>query len=272
MILLRQAFLKNKFYSDEDEERKEAIDNAVIGAGAAFTGGSLASRKVRGRLTGKVVRYHNTEAENVKSILEEGLKVSKSNDPDSYTRRILRHLDGDKNLDNKIYTAKRRLDANEIGATKEVHKGNKGALMEIIRPTKHKTLKLVFDYDKDIKGSPKIENPELLGAKNWREYHERRPKGLLEFGQMAEDQSKAAFKSLGEGTHIFDHDIDPSKIVGGKGYKRRTLKDIKNYIKNNPKRFAKGVIPVAIGTGVLATGVALKHKHNKDKKKKAEKK
>jgi len=266
MIVLRQ-----NMFSKKTKDKNNTIDNAVIGTGAAITGGSLASRKVRGRLTGKVVRYHNTEAENVKSILEEGLKASKANNPESYTRQVLTHIKADPALDNKIYTAKKRSVANSVGAGKENLKGNPfGALRESIFPKKHKTLKLVFDYDKDIKGKPRIENPELLGAKNWKEYHERRPKSLLEdvLGEdMSKYMSKDAYKALGEGTHVFDHDIDPSKIVGGKGYKRRSLKDVKRYIKNNPKRFAKGAAPVAVGAGVIATGAALKHKHNKDKKK-----
>lgn len=260
MIILRQGeYSKN-------QEKDDSLDNAAIASGAAITAGALSSRKVRGRLTGKVVRYHNTEAENVKSILEDGIKASKANDHNSYTRTILPHLKNDPSLDNLVYTSKNRLTANDIGATRAMHKEGRifpelKDIKEILLPKKSKTLKIELDYDKDVKGSRRIENPELLGAKNWKEYHARRP-GIFK----NEEQSRGVFKSLGEGTHIFDHDIDPSKIVGGKGYKKRTIKDVERYIKNNPKRFMKGVAPVALGAGLLSAGAI--HKISKKKKNK----
>lgn len=260
IILLKQSLYTKK--SSNKEKKHQILDDALIVGGTAITGGSLASRKVRGRLTGKVVRYHNTEKENVASILEEGLKASKANNPASFTRYMLRAADNDHSLDNKVYTSKTKRVANGVGASKEMQKGNIiDAFNEQKHPTKHKTLKIILDYEKDIKGSKRVDNPELLGAKNWKEYHERRLKQPFEID--AEQNSKDLFKGLGEETHIFDHDIDSSKIVGGKGYKRRSLKDVKNYIKNNPKRFLKGAIPVAIGGGLLTTGIVLKKKHKK---------
>ena len=260
IILLKQLLYTEK--SSNKEKKHQILDDALIVGGTAITGGSLTSRKIRGRLTGKVVRYHNTEKENVASILEEGLKASKANNPASFTRYMLQAADNDHSLDNKVYTAKNRRIANGVGASKEMQKGNiTGAFEEQKHPTKHKTLKIILDYEKDIKGSKRIDNPELLGAKNWKEYHERRLKHSFEAD--AEQNSKDMFKALEKETHIFDHDIDSSKIVGGKGYKRRPLKDVKNYIKNNPKRFLKGAIPVAIGGGLLTTGIVLKKKHKK---------
>lgn len=208
-------------------------------------------------MTGKEVRYHSTPKENVESILREGLKAEKANDPNTYTRTILPHLADNAELNNKIYLAKNKRTAKVVSRSR-----NK------VWADGSKILKIELDYDKDIKGKKNIENPELLGAKNWKEYHQRRPKTLMEkiYPEMAEIQSKQAYKLLGkEGTEIFDHDINPSKIVGGKGYKRRSLKDVRNYIKNNPKRFLKGAVPVVAGAGLLTAGVILKNKHKNEK-------
>ncbi len=255
--------MKLKLYSKKKEDNDQDIGDAALVGGGVVTAGSLASPKVRSRLTGKVVRYHNTPVENVESILNEGLKASKANDPNSFTRTVLSHLKDDPSLDNLVYTSKSRQGANSTGSARSMYKEgrrtpNADDMRELLFPKKNKTLKIELDYDKDVKGSRRIENPELLGAKNWKEYHNRRP-GIFK----DELESKELFESLGKGTHIFDHDISSSKIVGGKGYKKRTLKDVKEYIKKNPKRFAKGAAPIVLGTGLMATGVYLKKRRKK---------
>jgi hypothetical protein len=128
-------------------------------------------------------------------------------------------------------------------------------------PKDHQTLKLEFDYD-EIKGQKRIKNPELRGAKNAKEFYERRKHGLFEpdkyekLDPINKYANKMTFKDLGEGTHVFKGDIDPSHIVGGKGYKKRTMKQVKKYIKNNPGRFGKEAAKV--GTGVALGGYAIK--------------
>lgn len=187
-----------------------------------------------GRLTGKVTRYHNTEEKNVKSILNEGIKSKYSKDPSNLTNQCLSDVDSSKK-EGLIYTSKSRKLADEIGKTK--------------RGGKSKTLKLEFDYD-DIKSQKKIKNPELRGARDWKEYLEIRSRKHPEFKTLPKSKIKKAFKTLDEETHIFRGDIDPSHIVGGKGYKRRTLKQISRYIKNNPGRFGKEAAKVGTGIGL----------------------
>lgn len=125
----------------------------------------------------------------------------------------------------------------------------------------NKTLKLEFDYD-ELKGSPRIENPELRGSKNWKEFNKKVPQDPI--------SAYTSYKTLGEGTHIFKGDIDPKHIVGGKGYKKRTLEQIKKYIKNNPKRFGKEAAKV--GTGLIIGGYAVKKAIDSGKKKKKKQK
>lgn len=257
--------INRKAFSNKNNDKKD-VGKVVSGVGGSIVGGAVLSSKTRNRLTGKIVRYHNTTKENKEKILKEGLKVEKANNPNSYTRRALPHLADDPSLNNKIYTSKSKLGAADAGFTREMNNVNPaGAIKELFGKN---TLKIELDYDKDIKGSKRIENPELLGAKNWREYHKRRPKGLIDEANPAGSviQSKTAYSSLGKGTHIFDRDIDSSKIVGGKGYKKRTIKDIKEYIKKNPKRFAKGAAPIVLGSSLIVAGKTITKKEKKKEK------
>ena len=174
-----------------------------------------------------------------------------------------------------VYTAKDRQVANAAGAARERFKNPLLGLEEfnnILKgkdTRKQKTLKLVFNYD-DVKNAERITNPELRGAKNAKEFFEK----FLINGQFGGDRSKfeksgfdwkklnktaqerfeLIFKNLGEDTHIFRGDIKPENIVGGKGYKSRTMKDVLNYIKNNPGRFGKEAAKV--GASALALGYA----------------
>ena len=238
----------------------------AVGATGVVGGATILSTVKGNRLTGKVVRYHNTPIENVESIMENGIKASYANDPNSYTRTVVGPGISDKTgLDNLVYTAKRKIDANNVGAARAYNSGKLGkhpmfpgpeeskkVVKEMLFPKHSKTLKIVLDYDKDVKGGKKIRNPELDAKRLF-------------------PMDPEAKRLLDEGTHIFDHDIDPSKIVGSKHFKKRTLKDVGRYIKNNPKRCGKEAAKVAVGTAAIAGGTAYAYKKHKNSKKKKEK-
>lgn len=124
-------------------------------------------------------------------------------------------------------------------------------LKEVLRPKHSKTLEIVLDYEKDVKGSKKIRNPELDARR------------FLPLNQETQ-------RMLDEGTHIFDHDIDPSKIKGSRHFKKRTMDDVKNYIKKNPKRFGKEAAKVVLGTAAIAGGAAYAYKKTRGSKDKKE--
>lgn len=257
-ILRQNSFSKTKEDRKREEEKEKGL---LVGGGTALAGGAILSTANKNKLTGRVVRYHNTPIENVDSILENGIKASYANDPNSYTRTVIggRVVDKTK-LDNLVYTAKRKTDANNVGATRAYVSGKLGSpgpeqqrklLKEFFRPKHSKTLEIVLDYEKDVKGSKKIRNPELDAVR------------FLPLDQEIQ-------RKLDEGTHIFDHDIDPSKIKGSRHFKKRTMDDVKNYIKKNPKRFGKEVAKVVLGTAAIAGGAAYAYKKtrgSKDKEK-----
>ena len=228
-----------KYFSDKDSKLKGGV--AGIGSVAVL------SRVKPNHLTGKVVRYHNTEEKNVKNILEEGIKSKYSMDPGNLANQRLPDINPSEK-EGLVYTSKSKRMADGVGKN---------------RTAKSKTLKLEFDYD-ELKNQEKIKNPELRGARNWKEYLEIRSKKHPEFKDLPKSKIKKAFKALDEETHIFKGDIDSSHIVGGKGYKKRSLKQVGRYIKNNPGRFGKEAAKIGVGASLGAYSLN-KLKEKKDK-------
>lgn len=257
MKILRQVSFSKTKEDRKREEEKETIKGLLVGGGTALAGGEILSKVNKNRLTGRVVRYHNTPIENVDSILENGIKASYANDPNSYTRTVIGGAVEDKTkLDNLVYTAKKKYIADRIGVSRAYRSGKltfMEELEEARRPKHSKTLEIVLDYEKDIKGSKKIRNPELDIKRSF-------------------PLNEGTRSRLDEGTHIFDHDIDPSKIKDSRHFKKRTMDDVKNYIKKNPKRFGKEAAKVVLGTAAIAGGAAYAYKKirgSKEKKKKS---
>ena len=270
MILLRKMFASsNKTKKQMTEEEKKRADDIIKGGSAIMAGvggGALGSyltmsgyeKTNKDRLTGKVTRYHNTAEENVNKILEEGLKTKYAEDPNNLTNVSVIDVDMDKKK-GKIYLAKNAEDAEGIGKSREIKLHKPG-----------KTLKVELDYDEDVKGKPRIANPELSGAKSPKEFYDnvliKRAKQIhpeFSFDNNTYDNLNPSMKAdvddiyrtLGEDTHIVDKDIDPSKIVGGKGYKKRGIKKILKYALHNPRRFGKEAVKMA--PGVALTGASL---------------
>lgn len=127
MKILRQSSFSKTKEDRKREDEKEKRKGLLVGGGTALAGGAILSTANKNKLTGRVVRYHNTPIENVGSILENGIKASYANDPKSYTRTIIGGGVEDKTkLDNLVYTAKRKIDANGVGATRAYHSGKLG--------------------------------------------------------------------------------------------------------------------------------------------------
>lgn len=60
--------------------------------------------------------------------------------------------------------------------------------------------------------------------------------------------------------------MDASRIKGSKKYQKNSLKEVGKYIKNNPKRFAKGAGKVVLGAGSIMAGAKLLKDNNSDSK------
>lgn len=270
--------IKLKNFSSNKEDKKTSSDKVLAISGTAG-GGYILSKTKSGRLTGKVTRYHDAPIEVIDKIKEEGLKGKYASDPNNLTNTIVNDVDMSKK-ENLIYTAKDKATAKSVGASRAAVQGKIKSPKDLIREglgisKHHKVLKLEFDYD-DIKNMERIKNPELRGANNAKEFYEN----LKKIGKIPSNFPnwkkvdpvtkmifKQQYKSLDDGTHIFKGNISSDHIVGGKGYKKRTAKQVINYIKNNPKRFGKELGKVT--AGALLTGYGLKkgYDYMKNKKK-----
>ena len=256
-----------RLFSKKEEEN--AIKSGAAAVGAA---GILATTKT-GRLTGKVVRYHNTENKNVQGILENGILSKYATDPDNITNKVLKHVPMEEK-EGLVYTAKKKSVADSVGLQRERLKSPWAGLFPPspgdLKKWKDasKTLKLEFDYDQ-IKNLKKEPNPELLGANSFVEFkkrfYETHPK--IEKSLLMDINLLNGYKSLGKDTHVFRGDIKPENIVGGKGYKKRTAKQTLKYIKNNPGRFGKEAAKVGVGVGLGSYAIKKAVELNGSKKK-----
>ena len=261
--------------SENKEKKNMSADNkATVGAGVAASGAALTKHTYdRGNLTGRETLYHNTRKEHVDSIKKNGLKGQYALDKDkAFTPDLLKHVDKEE-LNNKVYFGRKKSVAEGVGAKVLQEKG----------PHARETMKAKVPTWK----MKEVDNPELMGTKNGREFGKKMIDKLVETGQMPkaqgelmkdnpaamkilEIQGNAAHKLLGrKGTAVIEGDVAGKYFKGHKGYEKASLKEVGEFIKKNPKRFAKGV-GQAVG-GAALVGVGGKIIHDALKQKKSEK-
>lgn len=270
-------YLKPKLITEEDIEKEakesskkniDTDDKMIAGAAVGGSGAALAKHTYdRGNITGRETLYHNTRKENVDSIKKNGLKGSMAIDKDkAFTPDLLNHIDKDE-LNNKVYFGRKKSIADEVGSAAQGHdmKNGKGFHSRETLKAKVPTWKM-----------KEVDNPELLGSKNGKEWAEKfvesKRNKLKEMGYSSKDidflmsksnkdnlvliaQGNVAHKQLGrKGTAVIEGDVAGKYFKGHKGYQRATLKEVGEFIKNNPKRFAKGVAQAGAGAALIGAG------------------
>lgn len=78
--------------------------------------------------------------------------------------------------------------------------------------------------------------------------------GDEELSEADKSSSDAHFKFLKDDTYTIKGDIDPKYIKESKKYNKYKLRDFGKYVKNNPKRFIKGVGKASLGGGLISLG------------------
>lgn len=264
-----------------EKKKEETADNKILaGTGVAASGAALAKHTYdRGNLTGRETLYHNTRAEHVGSIKKNGLKGQYALDKDkAFTPDLLNHID-EKKLGNKVYFGRNKTVAESVGSKVIQEKG----------PHSRATLKAKVPTWK----MKEVDNPELLGAKNGREFMdkliaEKKKNGaknladlqlamadeMPQVKKMLYTQGNMAYKTLGrKGTAVIEGDVAGKYFKGHKGYQKATMKEVGEFIKKNPKRFAKGVSQavggaalVGVGGKILTDGIKQKRAEKKSEK------
>ena len=255
----------DKLRSVEKTAMDEGDKNDLL-TGAGITGGIAGSTMIKkqfdkGNLSGREKLYHGTKKENVDSILEHGILGSKANDPKSYTRTAFESAGYDidpqtTELNNKSYMAR------DKGVSNAVNQG--------------RALRGFGDFNDQtiIKGKVPVwkmntvKNPELMGAKTPHEFYQKAKNSFL-----ISDETPLGKKLVKDTYDVYDKrtvtvagDIPAQYLKGSNHYSGATAKEVGEFIKHNPKRFAGGVGKVLggaalIGGGAYALGKA--HKQSK---------
>ena len=278
-------YLKPKLITEEDIEKEakesnkkhvDADDKMIAGAAVGGSGAALAKHTYdRGNITGRETLYHNTRKENVDSIKKNGLKGSKALDPNlAFTPDTLKHVSKDK-LANKVYFGRKKSVAESVGAAAKIKdkENGKGDHIRETMKAKVPTWKM-----------KEVDNPELLGAKNEKEYTNKfieanrnklkteaklsdKDIDMLKNSPESMELGKDVFKDFGrKGTAVIEGDVDGKYFKGHKGYQKATLKEVGEFIKNNPKRFAKGVAQAGAGAALIGAGGKIVYDAYKEKK------
>lgn len=253
-----------------NRDRKDSSKDVMnqIGGTYGVMGGTalLNSARREGQLDGIVRRYHNTKAENVAGIKEHGIKASKALDQDALTR--ISGLSEDQ-MQGKTYMAKKRMGARSVGLRRQQIQDTTSPFM---MPNEMKSLSKSFKHQKTMKVNIPlneyrklkfVDNPELRGAKSYREAIKKSSKGTGEL-PVNELGAMMMYKVLGKDTDTVAGDISSKFIKGGKGYQKQTLKGIGKHIKSNPKNFAKGLGKAGLGAGLIAGGATIASKSFKN--------
>lgn len=274
------------------EKEKNNVDGKVVAGAAAGTGGVIGGVKImqavgdKGLLDGRRKLYHSTGKENVESILREGIKASKANGSDTFTKKVSElgnlNLAGDE-LNNLIYLGKNKKVADEVGKSRQVINATKKVL-DNVDPVEHylhperANGQILKEYQKLKKDSKTLkasipfgeykkfdirDNPELLGAKTIKEYVENREK--INAAPAPKFAVELNFKRLSpKSTATIKGDLDAQFLKDSDSYLKNSLSQVRDYIKENPGRFAKGV-GTTLGAAALTAGGAYAIKKSYDR-------
>lgn len=261
---------------------KESLKNTGIvtagGAGVGLGATGIGKTYRDGLVDGRVKLYHNTPKENARNILSEGLKGRHGSDNNSFTKNIMR-AQGRENLsdfDNKVYLGRKRSVADGVGMKRsqvKLHSQNPFRAMALtpdqlraLNKAENETLKASVPFE-EFKRMKRVDNPELMGAKNKKEFIDKMKTQLRKNGKILNKQEEAAissgFKALGKDTVTLSGDFGAKNFIGGSGYRKNSAKEILDYAVKNKGRMAKGVglglgSAALLGAGALAVGKGVK--------------
>lgn len=241
--------------------KKENDKEKAVALGAAGTGvGATIIKKTydRGNLTGRETLFHGTSKERAKKIKETGL-LSKFTGSEGGNTGILKQLKNDiyeKSLGKVYLTPKKSLARMYAGQTERGGIANLSPqdMAEILQKTNNP-----FDNSGVVKVKAPtwkmnvVPNPEAMGSyENYLKAHGINKSDLNKLQRLA---LKSQHNMLSRDTKVIEGDIATKYIKGSKDYRRASAKEFKEFVKANPKRFAKGVGATALGVGIAGASL-----------------
>jgi hypothetical protein len=260
------AMYKEYIYKIARDKDKPSIGKDMVGAGA-MAGGAALTKKMydRGNLTGRETMWHNTAKTNVDSILNKGLRKQFAADPNNFTNKVLTEVPMADKI-NKVYLGRKKSVADSVGysvARNQLAKETNDPLFSDMKRIKDRvketreTLKLKVPTWK----LNEVDNPELKKVQ----------KAVINNNKSKtfspQDLQSILYKrnSGRKGTGVFENNIGPEFIKGSDKFKHLNISELSEYIKKNPKRFAKGAAGAAIGATAIAAGAKIIHDNHKKK-------
>jgi len=240
----------------KENDKKKAV---ALGATGTGVGATLIKKTYdKGNLTGRETLFHGTSKERAKKIKETGL-LSKFTGSEGGNTEILKQLKNDiyeKSLGKVYLTPKKSLARMYAGQTERGGIANLSPrdMVEIFQKTNDP-----FDNSGVVKVKAPtwkmnvVPNPEAMGSyENYLKAHGINKSDLSKLQRLV---TKSQHNMLSRDTKAIEGDIATKYIKGSKDYRRTSAKEFKEFVKANPKRFAKGVGATALGVGIAGASL-----------------
>lgn len=240
-------------YATDDNTSADSKQNKLIATLLGAGGAALIYDPYRnGELTGRQTAWHFTKKENVPKILEEGI-LPGDKVPSKVSKTIALKgeplVDYDKALSAGYATPVNYLQG-KIRYGVDLKDGRRNPIYKRKSMLNYKGVKVNIPlWKRDV-----IMNPEVAGYKDADEFAKITVYGKPTKSKLAE--RKDVYNSLANEIAV-EGGIPASDIVGSKHYTRNSLNEIKEYIRHNKTKFAKGVGKSATGLGLLGTAAYL---------------
>ena len=240
----------------KENDKKKAV---ALGATGTGVGATLIKKTYdKGNLTGRETLFHGTSKERAKKIKETGL-LSKFTGIEGGNTEILKRLNNDtyeKSLGKVYLTPKKSLGRMFAGQTERGGIANLSPqdMAEILQKTNNP-----FDNSGVVRVKAPtwkmnvVPNPEAMGSyESFLKAHGINKSDLSKLERFA---TKSQHNMLSRDIRTIEGDIATRYIKGSKDYRRASAKEFKEFVKANPKRFAKGVGATALGAGIAGASL-----------------
>lgn len=232
-------------------EQERSLLGSALFAGAGL--GTIANQYSRGNLTGRETLYHGSSKPRIDQIKREGVQPNRGG---GVTRVVSEQLESR----NKPYAfaAKDRFSAATYAAQQEAIEAGKVKDLVGLMASKQDFAKNALPKVFNDKGTIAKINlpthlPEYRGRANPEIRHAFRGINQNIFDFNKPQSKKIAYMSLQNAVHTNKGAIPAEYIKGSTSYKPNSMSEIAGYVRNNPKRFLKGLgLASGVGGGLLA--------------------
>ncbi len=275
-----KSFSSHETKEDKNKEEKRKMKDiaSLLAAGSLIAGGSKLALDNKSKITGLENFYHSADRGVINNIKKEGLRKKYAEDPNNLTNTIYKKIMGPEKLAGKVYLARSKSGADSVGEARDLNFKH-GSIKNKSYKGISKTFKVNIPYE-DFKKMKKVDNPEC--AKNgkeqakllWKSMLINAPEEVRDINKNVSCKKERNFyiRLLAESNHrhckrdvVLENDIDPKYIKDSKKYEKYGIDKFKEYVKNNPKRFGKGLLLGGLGLGAVGVGTYTLGKYIKKK-------